>query len=218
MAFVFDGSVLDETDVVGMVCPDAEIVSAVFHTLAEARGKVKPVLADRLAVALEAIEQGVTALCEQGRRIAWPSVPARLLLRGGWRGFWTDVGFWIFGCIMGEDSRIHAGCDGDARGEELVVAASEARQTRAMLRSKGQLTLPPVIRAALHISERNEVEFTVTDAGELLLRGMTSVPADQRWFWEPDWQAGGREASGQIKAGDVEVFDDVDAMFGGLNK
>ncbi|MGH3975008.1 MAG: AbrB/MazE/SpoVT family DNA-binding domain-containing protein [Pseudonocardiaceae bacterium] len=98
------------------------------------------------------------------------------------------------------------------------MAASEARPTRAMLRSKGQLTLPPEIRAALHVSEGDEIEFTVTDAGEVLLRGMISVPADQRWFWEPDWQAGEREASEQIKAGDVEVFDDVDAMFGALDK
>jgi 8-oxo-dGTP pyrophosphatase MutT (NUDIX family) len=70
VVFVFDGGVLEEADVVGMVFPDAEIVSAAFHTLAETREKVKPLLADRLAVALEAIEQGVTALCEQGRRIA----------------------------------------------------------------------------------------------------------------------------------------------------
>ncbi|MGH3601889.1 MAG: hypothetical protein ACRDQH_16695 [Pseudonocardiaceae bacterium] len=47
---------------------------------------------------------------------------------------------------------------------------------------------------------------------------MPSVPADQRWFWEPDWQAGEHEASEQIKVGDVEVFDDVDAMFAALNK
>lgn len=87
-----------------------------------------------------------------------------------------------------------------------------------MLRSEGQLTLPPEIRAALHVGEGDEVEFTVTDAGEILLRDMTSVPADQRWFWEPDWQAGEREASAQIKAGDVEVFEDVDAMFVALNK
>jgi 8-oxo-dGTP pyrophosphatase MutT (NUDIX family) len=69
VVFVFDGGVLDETDVVGMVFADAEIVSAAFHTLAEVRGKVKALLADRLLVALEAVEQGVTALCEQGRRI-----------------------------------------------------------------------------------------------------------------------------------------------------
>ena len=70
VVFVFDGGVLDETDLVGMAFPDAEILSAGFHTLAEARDKVKPLLADRLAVALDAVEQGVTVLCEQGQRIA----------------------------------------------------------------------------------------------------------------------------------------------------
>lgn len=70
VVFIFDGGVLDETDIVGIVFPDAEIVSATFHTLAEARGKVKPLLTDRLTVALDAVDQGVTALCEQGRRIA----------------------------------------------------------------------------------------------------------------------------------------------------
>ena len=54
----------------GIKFPDGEILSAGFHTLADARGKVKPLLADRLAVALQAVEQGVTALCEQGQRIA----------------------------------------------------------------------------------------------------------------------------------------------------
>ncbi|MGH3784718.1 MAG: hypothetical protein ACRDRO_29930 [Pseudonocardiaceae bacterium] len=48
----------------------------------------------------------------------------------------------------------------------------------------------PGIRDALDVSEEDEVEFTITDTGEVLLRGMTSVPADQRWFWEPEWQAG----------------------------
>lgn len=92
------------------------------------------------------------------------------------------------------------------------------RPTQAMLRSKGQFTLPSEVRAALHIREGDEVEFAVTDAGEVLLRGMTSVPADQRWFWESDWQAGEREASEQINSGDVEVFDDVDAIFAALDK
>ena len=70
VVFVFDGGVLDETDVVGMVLPEEEIVSAGFYTLAEVRERVKPLLADRLAVALEVVEQGVTALCEHGRRVA----------------------------------------------------------------------------------------------------------------------------------------------------
>lgn len=69
VVFVFDGGVLDEADLLNMVFPDGEILSAGFHTLAEARGKAKPLLADRLAAALQAAEQGVTALCEQGQRI-----------------------------------------------------------------------------------------------------------------------------------------------------
>lgn len=47
---------------------------------------------------------------------------------------------------------------------------------------------------------------------------MTSVPADQRWFWDAEWQAGEREASEQMKTGDVEVFEDAEAMFAALNE
>lgn len=102
-------------------------------------------------------------------------------------------------------------------GQELVMIASEAQRPRAKVRAKAQLTLPTEIRDALHVSEGDEVEFTITESGEVLLRGLTTVPADQRWFWEPEWQAGEREASEQIKAGDVEVFDDAEAMFASLN-
>ncbi|GAB3452566.1 NUDIX domain-containing protein [Actinophytocola sediminis] len=70
VVFVFDGGVLDVTSLVGMVFPDREILSAGFHSLAEARNKVKPLLADRLAAALDAVELGTTVLCEQGQRIA----------------------------------------------------------------------------------------------------------------------------------------------------
>lgn len=70
VVFVFDGGVLDETDLVDMVFADGEILSAGFHTLAEARERVKPLLADRLGAAVEAIDHGVTVLCEQGVRVA----------------------------------------------------------------------------------------------------------------------------------------------------
>lgn len=70
VVFVFDGGVLDETDLAGLVLAEGEIRSAGFHTLDEARAKVKPLLADRLAAALNALKQGATALCEQGRMLA----------------------------------------------------------------------------------------------------------------------------------------------------
>ncbi|WP_211294335.1 hypothetical protein [Lentzea kentuckyensis] len=53
-----------------MVFTDGEILSAGFHSLEEARSKVKPLLADRLAAAVQAAEHGSTALCEQGQRVA----------------------------------------------------------------------------------------------------------------------------------------------------
>jgi AbrB family looped-hinge helix DNA binding protein len=104
------------------------------------------------------------------------------------------------------------------KSKDVMMADSEERRRRATVRPKAQLTLPSEVRDALHVGEGDEVEFTITDAGQVLLRGMTSVPTDQRWFWEPEWQAGEREASEQIKAGDVEVFEDIDAMFASLNE
>ena len=98
------------------------------------------------------------------------------------------------------------------------MVASEARRPRATVRAKAQLTLPPEIRDALRVREGDEVAFTITEAGEVLLRGMTSMPTDQRWFWEPEWQAGEREASEQVKAGEGEIFDDAEAMFASLNE
>lgn len=69
LRFVFDGGRLTDADVAAMAVPNAEILSASFHTLEELAGKVAPLLADRVAAAVEAAELGVTALCEQGRRI-----------------------------------------------------------------------------------------------------------------------------------------------------
>jgi len=89
---------------------------------------------------------------------------------------------------------------------------------RVTLRKKAQLTLPAEVRAALHVVEGDEVEFTVTESGEVLLRGLAVVPADQRWFWTEDWQAGEREASEQIAAGNLAVHDDVDALFDALDR
>ena len=90
--------------------------------------------------------------------------------------------------------------------------------TRARLRRKGQVTLLPEVREALHVGEGDEVEFTVTDSGEVVRRGMTSVPTDQRWYWTERWQAGEREAAAQIAAGQAEVYRDAEAMFADLDR
>jgi antitoxin PrlF len=89
---------------------------------------------------------------------------------------------------------------------------------RATVRKKAQLTLPPEVRAALHVVEGDEVEFVVTKTGEVLLRGLAVIPAEQRWFWTDEWQAGEREASEQIAAGAVTTHEDVDDLFGSLGR
>ncbi len=70
VVFAFDGGLLDESTVEQMTFPDGEISSVSFYTPAEARTRMMTLLADRLDVAVQASDQGVTALCEQGRRIA----------------------------------------------------------------------------------------------------------------------------------------------------
>jgi len=91
--------------------------------------------------------------------------------------------------------------------------SEEDVRARTPLRGKSQLTLPPLVRDALHLVEGDEVEFTVHADGQVTLRGMTSIPTDQRWFWTEEWQAGEREASEQIAAGDLPVYDDMAALF-----
>lgn len=70
VVFVFDGGVLNGSDTASIVLGNGEILSASFHTLDKAADRVKPLLADRLAAALTAAREGVTVLCEQGRRIS----------------------------------------------------------------------------------------------------------------------------------------------------
>ncbi len=43
------------------------------------------------------------------------------------------------------------------------------------------------------------------------------TPADQAWFWAPAWQDGERQASAQIAAGGLHVYDDMATLFADLN-
>ena len=86
---------------------------------------------------------------------------------------------------------------------------------RAVVRSRGQITLPREIREALHVEEGDDVAFVV-EAGQVTMRGLKSVPAEQSWFWTDSWQAGEREASEQVAAGQGTVFDNGDAFLDSL--
>jgi 8-oxo-dGTP pyrophosphatase MutT (NUDIX family) len=70
VVFLFDGGVLDEADLMGLVFGDGEILSADFYVLDQARPQLKPLVADRLAAGLDAIADRTTVLCRHGRPIA----------------------------------------------------------------------------------------------------------------------------------------------------
>lgn len=86
---------------------------------------------------------------------------------------------------------------------------------RAVVRKRGQITLPREVREALHIEEGDDVAFVV-EAGHVTMRGLKSIPAEQAWFWTDAWQAGEREASEQLTAGEGTVFEDGDALLDSL--
>ena len=86
------------------------------------------------------------------------------------------------------------------------------------IRSKGQITIPRPIRQALGVEEGDQVEFDVTPDGTVTLRGMKMIPADQAWFWTPEWQAGEREADADIAAGRTEHFDSDEAFLAALDR
>ncbi|MGI8647012.1 MAG: hypothetical protein DLM55_08155 [Acidimicrobiales bacterium] len=54
--------------------------------------------------------------------------------------------------------------------------------------------------------------------GEVFLRSMGVVPADQRWFWTQEWQAGEHEATVQISAGDFTTHEGPADMFAALRQ
>lgn len=89
---------------------------------------------------------------------------------------------------------------------------------RGTLRDKGQITLPAEVRAALGVEAGDEVEFTVTGSGDVVMRGLKLIPADQAWFWTESWQRGEREASADIAAGRVETFKDDESFMAYLDE
>lgn len=99
-----------------------------------------------------------------------------------------------------------------------AVLPSQARTAvRAVVRSKGQVTIPREIREALHVSEGDDVAFTVTSEGSVVLTGMRSIPADQAWFWSAEWQEGEREASEQIERGETTFYPSTDDFLASLD-
>jgi antitoxin MazE len=65
----------------------------------------------------------------------------------------------------------------------------------------GTVTIPAAVRRQFGLDQPGaQVEIVVRD-GEIVLIPHVAVPADQRWFWTPEWQAMEREADQDLAAG-----------------
>ena len=67
-------------------------------------------------------------------------------------------------------------------------------------------------RQVLRVEVGDEIEFEVVNTGEVVMRGLKMIPADQAWFWSKSWQRGEREASADIASGRVETFEDSESL------
>lgn len=90
--------------------------------------------------------------------------------------------------------------------------------TRSKLRDRGQVTLPTEVRLALHVDTGDDIEFALLPNGDVVMRGMKMIPADQAWFWSESWQRGEREASVDIETGRMETFKDDESFLASLGE
>jgi hypothetical protein len=70
------------------------------------------------------------------------------------------------------------------------------------MQGRGVVALPIALRRRLHLEEKGaQVEVVERADGVIELRPYVAIPADEAWFWTPEWQAMEREADEDIRAG-----------------
>jgi AbrB family looped-hinge helix DNA binding protein len=87
---------------------------------------------------------------------------------------------------------------------------------KAVIRGKGQVTIPASIRRAVHLEEGDPIEVELVADG-ILLRPCKVIDPTQAWFWTPEWQAKEREADEDIAAGRVERFESDEEFLAALD-
>lgn len=88
--------------------------------------------------------------------------------------------------------------------------------TFVTIRDRGQISLPAAIRKKFKLDEPGmQLEVIVRD-GEIVLRPMVPVAADQAWFWTEEWQAGEREVDEEFAAGNYTVHNSGEELIASL--
>lgn len=79
------------------------------------------------------------------------------------------------------------------------------RANKTVLRKKHILTIPRELVNRLRLEEGDEFIVTEED-GRIVLTPALSIPADQAWFWSPEWQARVAEAEADRLSGNSTVY------------
>lgn len=85
------------------------------------------------------------------------------------------------------------------------------------MRKNAQITLPAGIRKALHLEDSDLLDCEISD-GRIVLTPKKLIDKRDAWFWSPEWQKAEAEAQKDIDSGNVEEFESIDDLLGGLEK
>jgi hypothetical protein len=83
---------------------------------------------------------------------------------------------------------------------------------------RGTMSLPAAIRKRFRLdSPGAQLRVSVRDDNVIELRPYLAIPADQAWYWTPEWQAKERQADDDISQRHTTVFgsdEEFDAWLG----
>ena len=89
---------------------------------------------------------------------------------------------------------------------------------KTRLRGRGQITLPPDIRARLDVHEGDDVVFYVNENGQVVITQAQMIDPTQAWFWTERWQKAEIESRQDYLNGNFVEFDDMDKAIRFLNE
>ena len=80
------------------------------------------------------------------------------------------------------------------------------------LGQKNQITIPKKLVEELHLHPGDILEIK-TKGSAIVLLPKKLIPADQAWFWSPEWQDKEKEAGEDIESGKVsQEFNSADEL------
>jgi AbrB family looped-hinge helix DNA binding protein len=89
------------------------------------------------------------------------------------------------------------------------------RANKTVLRKKHILTIPRELVDRMRLEEGDEFIVTEED-GRIVLTPALSIPADQAWFWSPEWQARIAEAEADRVNGNSTIYQSEEEFLASL--